>query len=99
MIGPVESLSFELEIKHTLHCENRPRTTEHIDLTLELMDQNKKEEYVLMEVIVEVIPKPHRKYRVLWDEFHLHRDETNKRTYEDSRDMLYHKYIKVFLII
>jgi len=42
---------------------------------------------------VNLIPKPHRKYRVLWDEFHLLENEQYVNKYRES---LYHKYIKLY---
>ncbi len=52
---------------------------------------------VKIELSVDVISRPHRKYRVLWDEYHLWGNDSAgaTSTYEETSETLYHKYIKV----
>eukprot|EP00826_Nyctotherus_ovalis_P003613 TRINITY_DN10740_c0_g1_i29.p1 TRINITY_DN10740_c0_g1~~TRINITY_DN10740_c0_g1_i29.p1 ORF type:complete len:224 (+),score=42.69 TRINITY_DN10740_c0_g1_i29:653-1324(+) len=42
------------------------------------------------KILVNLIPRPHRRYRVLWDEFHLLGEE------RENRELLYHKYAKLY---
>lgn len=67
------------------------KTHEKLNLKF-IFDDNETAEF---RIIIEIIPKPHRKYRVLWDDYHLWDSNShNTLTYEESRETLFHKYIK-----
>ena len=92
----VGAFTIEIEVKQGTHCENREKQEEQIRLEIALEDAVGNHTVDEL-VVVSMIQQPHRKYRVLWDEYHLwdSKDSHNSLSYEESRENLFHKYIRV----
>jgi len=87
----------------TKSCENIVSKTEKILFNVEILSNNKIT-YTNFTIFIDIIGKPHRRYRILWDEFHSlipyeNSDKKLENEYHNIKNILYHKYINFYKFI